>query len=199
MTWAFYYSPCPERVRNRSTTADLQQLPVLPGSAPQLRKRRRRIIAGTAIGPRRGFPETAPARTSGNNRQLSRIIILTCGYVFSEARIPEVTSEQPETDGIIAQRRDRARARQGQTLSPKLLGDSPGAEVRTAAAWSRHGKAARPAFAASRHPTANPTQRARGKEKPGRQFRVSAHNGRIVAWKAPVADGLGATRSLEKN
>lgn len=96
--------------------------------------------AGTAIGPRRGFPETAPARTSENNRQLSGIIGLTCGYVFSEARIPGVTSKPPETDGIIAQRRDPARA--------------------------RHGKAARPAFAASRHPAANPPQRARGKRNP---------------------------------
>ena len=92
------------------------------------------MIAGTAIGPKRDFPETAPARTSENKRQLSRIISLTCGYVFSEARIPDVTSKPPETDGIIAQRRDPARARQGQTLSPKLLEDSPGAEVRTAAA-----------------------------------------------------------------
>ena len=189
MNWAFCYSPCPGRVRNRSTTAvpggwfrcstapDQRQLPVLPGSASQLRKRRRKIIAGTAIGPRRGFPETASSRTSENNRQLSGIIGLTCGYVLPTARIPDVTSKPPETNGIIAQRRDTARARQGQTLSPKLLGYSPGAEVRPTADGSQRGTAARPAFAASRHPTANPTQRARGKRNPeGSSFRAQRSN-----------------------
>lgn len=128
-----------------------------------------------------------------------------CKNVFSEARIPDVTSKPPETNGIIAQRRDPARARQGQTLSPKLLEDSPGAEVRTAAAWSQHGKAARPAFAAIRHPTANPTQRARGKEKPGGlefpRTTVESLHGRPPSWTGSVPRGawkkLGQDRSSQ--